>query len=270
MEAEITKAFFRSEAEGVPPVELAVGGDPRTVILESIRHANRAVELGDRSGWLEITIKKGSLQYLGRVQFGWIMEPHEAINVKTVGEDLKEWVASLHLEEEEEEMPPRKKGESYIHMTVVDKNDSNIIGRVSACIIPVGDLYTISFAFCRSDDGFSRRRGRMISRQRMDEGERVKILRNDNVTRFEIIQNLITDFINAGFSYALSEDDMKKINLPPWCKPGPPRELGDDVLKILRAVANDAVTPTVTVAARDIVGGRRARNTKYVMHRDRN
>jgi len=100
----------------------------------------------------------------------------------------------------------------------------------------------------------------------MDAGEWIRV--RTVHCRFEIVRLLLTDFMNAGHSYAVSAEDMLKITLPPWARPGPPKEIGEDVLRILRNVADETLSAKDQVMARDIISGKRTRNTKYVMHRD--
>ena len=134
----------------------------RDIILLGIHRANEQFEFG-RTCDLIISVIVGDDLHKVNVLFDRLLEPQEVLNKDTTPQGLWGWLDGLDLESGEEEVP-WVDGMSYIHLSIMNQESDDILGRVTACIVPClvhrGRL-NISFAFCHGNDSFSRKRGRL-------------------------------------------------------------------------------------------------------------
>ena len=252
------------------PLLVRENDDARKTILAAISWANEKFEFGITCNLFivfKVTTGDAYKQIKLTVLFDKLLESDEVINVHTIHEDLHEWIDGLNLSECEEEKPILE-GMSYVHMSVIDEDNEGIVGRVTTCITPDPERssrYLLSFSFCRANDLFSRRRGRMIARNRLANGDYVVIL-NNGMPRFDMVRTIVEDFMKGGSGGLLI--DQWPHGYPQWLRPSPPKDLRPDVSEIIMAVAESKVNNIIIAMARDIIDEKTFSEKKYVMHRD--
>ena len=154
-------------------------------VLETIAEANGLVERGSTVAII-IRFQKSNGRYTrATLAFNSVVEPHEILSFgESTPPEIVKWADENDFSSPPEE-PPCGPGESFVHLTINDER-RGVIGRVTAfMMIGHEDAYAVSFAFCNKADEFSRRTGRMISRDRMNKGDFVYIRKFDGNSRFD-------------------------------------------------------------------------------------
>ncbi len=262
VEPIITSISWLGGTAGGAAVPLAARGN--SDVLKAIIWANEKVEFGE-NGILNIRIKKGDKSYKIKIEFNRMLELSEIFIPENFHSDLKDFMNEIYQKCEEGE-PPHQEGTSYIHLTVGDKANEKVLGRITACIKPDhGDLM-ISFAYCRSDNNFSRKRGRIISNGRLNDGHYIKV--TSCQSRFETVMGYFIDIMELGQcdSVNLSSGELSS-QFPPWIL-SEDKIHEEDLLALLKdVVSGKDVSSHVSVAEKYL--GITGVDTKYIMHRDR-
>ena len=243
---------------------LPVEGDIVERIAYAVRCANDRVESG-KQGELKLVFRTDAQDYVVTYTFDRIMELDEILDPHVVPMALYAWVDSLDLPVDEEEVRPH--GASWVHLTVMDESDDEVLGRVTACIMPRSESeLMVSLAFCHRRDNFSRKRGRILSSERMRDLHVVLPLCN---SRFDTVRGYIEDIMAMGESFSVIDSGPFPIEFPPWCLPAPHKDIPEEIVSLLQRISEGhGVEPRHVELAKKYLGLTGRYQTKIVMHRD--
>jgi len=228
----------------------------RVTILLALQLANEAVELEGEDVVIDMVLDDGTNKYNINLLVDRIMELDELINKHTMTPALYDWMESIDVNERTPELP-RLDGMSWVHMSVKDELELEVIGWVTACIMPDPDRYKalkISFAFGMSNCCFSKRLGRIVSRDRYDIGKCFTVNAGAS-DRYSSVQSLIRDIV-GGQTLTTVIEDLWGNTFPGWMtKDRVRKDIPEDIRAFMESLhANGEIDPLTSRTAGKLLG----------------
>lgn len=234
--------------------------EERRDMINALAHANRIVEIDGQPAEICIEINKDDKVFRARIPVERLSELEEVFNRGTIPREFREILDNIKANERHEE-EPRLPGMSWVHMGI--KEESELMGWVTACLVPtpgMESVCSVSFSFCRAEDAFSKRIGRIMSRRRFDELDSVSLVIGDD--RYSAVKSYLLA-IAAGRK-PTNQVGRKIISTWPfWLNPERVRrnDIPHDVIEFIEEVKKQRIDAVTRLRAESILN--KDRTPKY-------
>jgi hypothetical protein len=238
--------FLSIKGPGVTYSCPATDKEAREAVIKAVAACNMHVELSGKTQEIEMELQDQENDRLWRfkVEVDRISELYDVFHRGTVPKEVRPILEQIRPEERAEEKP-RQEGMSWVHAGI--RENGTLMGWVTACIVPVtSGIVKASFAFCRSDDCFSKRLGRIISRERMDAGTFVKLACSK--CRFDAVRYFLKAVAVGDRPKNMVDSEIPTAYFPYWLDPGREKrgDIPHDVVVLLEGIKSlprlDALT----------------------------
>lgn len=244
----------------------------REDLMEVVDEANKKVEAGHEVGIMlrfRLPDVDGNPKFT-KAQFSIksVLEPYELFSFEGgAPESILAWSEEMNFDKPDDE-PAIQPGESFVHLTISDKN-AGVIGRVTAFLKKTGeDTLLAAFSFCNKADAFSKHTGRIIARRRMHEGKTTLLHKYRSYSRFDTVRTYIEQMMTEGKS-CLATRGEDHTELPQWLNPQPHPGIPEPIAAILKKVLNRIdLDGSEMCDIQDYLGLTGKHQTKMVLHHD--
>lgn len=193
--------------------------DVRGSFLKALGEANRKVEMEGGESSITVKVRDAATAKMYQADFivDHLSELEDVFSKSSIPQEFSSIIDQIRPEERAPEKP-RKEGMSWVHMGI--KEGDTLMGWVTACVVPENrHVNKVSFSFCNAKDCFSRRIGRILSRERMDNGECIALVAGSD--RYTDVREFLIHHAAGKTSpnFLSSTDDRLVDKWPMWLHP---------------------------------------------------
>jgi len=240
--SDLKVKVVRMDVSGRPFVDVEQHLDAKSAMERVVNHCNGRYELGHPETLYAILEATGNMggptrevKYVEiKVHFIRHIDLDEIVNDEVLEDFMIPWIETFDFDEDEPDIP---EGMSFVHLHVCDRSfgGNRVDGRVTACVTKQDGRFRISFAFCRYKDHFTRRRGRRISMEKMEKGEFITVTDYGAPSRYDMVENIVKDYIMKGRSV-----NHEEVGFPEWLLPRKRVDLDENSEALIRKIATGA------------------------------